>query len=71
VLDLIATAAGVSWRRPLAEVAAEALAFIDGVTLRWLVDGNSVAAVARLSTFAAHLAASLERRPSRAAEPIR
>jgi len=51
-----AAAAGATWKRPVADVAAEALAFVDGVTLRWLVDRDSPAARARLASFAGYLA---------------
>lgn len=57
LLALVADAAGATWTRPVAELAAEALAFVDGVTLRWLVDGDGGAARARLSSFAGYLAA--------------
>lgn len=57
LLELAASASGARWRRPVAELAGEALAFVDGVTLRWLVDGDATAAQARLETFAGCLAA--------------
>ena len=53
LLSLAATASGATWTRPVAELAAEALAFVDGVTLRWLVDGDGAAARARLDAFSA------------------
>jgi len=56
LLALAAEAAGASWKRPVEELAAEALAFVDGVTLRWLVDRDAPAARARLTTFAGYLA---------------
>jgi AcrR family transcriptional regulator len=56
LLELAAQAGGAAWRRPLPELAAEALAFVDGVTLRWLVDGDGGAARARLTAFAGYLA---------------
>jgi AcrR family transcriptional regulator len=56
LLALAASASGATWTRPLAEVAAEALAFVDGVTLRWLVDGDGPAARARMESFAGYLA---------------
>ncbi|MCU1658852.1 MAG: regulatory protein TetR [Pseudonocardiales bacterium] len=56
LLALAADASGAAWVRPLDDVAGEALAFVDGVTLRWLVDGDSAAARARLDGFAAYLA---------------
>jgi AcrR family transcriptional regulator len=56
LLALAAGAAGAAWTRPVAELGAEALAFFDGVTLRWLVDRDSAAARARLVSFAAYLA---------------
>lgn len=64
LLSLAGTAGCATWRRPVAELAAEALAFVDGVTLRWLVDGDARAAQARLEAFAGYLAtqASVRRR---------
>jgi AcrR family transcriptional regulator len=56
LLTLAAEATGTSWRRPVEELAAEALAFVDGVTLRWLVDRDGPAARARLAAFAGYLA---------------
>src|SRR3954471_10499424 len=56
LLTLAADAAGAGWKRRVGEVAAEALAFVDGVTLRWLVDRDARAARARLSSFAGYLA---------------
>jgi len=63
LLTLVGSAAGASWRRPVADLAAEALAFVDGVTLRWLVDGDATAARARLASFANYLAT--QAKPSR------
>jgi hypothetical protein len=64
LLTLAADAAGATWKRPVAELGAEALAFVDGVTLRWLVDRDARAARARLAAFAGYLAtqASARRR---------
>lgn len=62
LLALAAEAAGATWTRPVADLAAEALAFVDGVTLRWLVDGDGGAARARLASFAGYLAAQSRRR---------
>jgi AcrR family transcriptional regulator len=56
LLVLAAEASGATWTRPSGELAAEALAFVDGVTLRWLVDGDGAAAQARLAAFAGYLA---------------
>ncbi len=56
LLALAADAAGATWTRPVADLGAEALAFVDGITLRWLVDGDSGAARVRLASFAAYLA---------------
>jgi AcrR family transcriptional regulator len=69
LLTLAAEAGGATWSRPVADLAAEALAFVDGVTLRWLVDGDAAAARARLSSFATYLAtqASQRRRRKRSA----
>jgi len=70
LLTLAAEAAGATWDRPVPELAAEALAFVDGVTLRWLVDGDGAEARARLASFAGYLAtraSGRRRRPKRSA----
>jgi AcrR family transcriptional regulator len=71
VLALAATATGATWRRPLVELAAEVLAFIDGVTLRWLVDGDSAAARARLASYADYLAGQAKARRRRPTKETR
>jgi AcrR family transcriptional regulator len=58
LLVLAADAGGARWTRPVPELAGEVLAFLDGVTLRWLVDQDGAAARARLDSFARYLAAS-------------
>jgi AcrR family transcriptional regulator len=58
LLTLAADATGARWTRPVPELAAEVLAFLDGVTLRWLVDRDGAAARSRLDSFARYLAAS-------------
>jgi AcrR family transcriptional regulator len=71
MLSLAASAARATWRRPVAELAGEALAVVDGVTLRWLVDGDGAAARARLTSFADYLATQARpprRRPARKAD---
>jgi AcrR family transcriptional regulator len=65
VLRLAAAAGGADWARPIGELAAETLAFLDGVTLRWLVDGDGRAARARLASFAGFLAAQARARRGR------
>jgi AcrR family transcriptional regulator len=68
LLTLAAEAAGATWTRPVGDLAAEALAFLDGVVLRWLVDADSAAARARLDRFADTLPASAAPpRPAQAA----
>ena len=71
LLSLAATASGATWTRPVGELAAEALAFVDGVTLRWLVDGDGAAARARLDAFSAYLAGSPSRRAGAVARAAR
>lgn len=61
LLFAAADTAGVEWSRPVAEVAADVLAVLDGVTLRWLVDRDGDAARARLENFARYVAASTRR----------
>lgn len=56
LLSLAAAASGATWTRPVPDLAGEALAFVDGVTLRWLVDRDAAAARARLSSYAGYLA---------------
>ena len=70
LLSLAATASGATWTRPVGELAAEALAFVDGVTLRWLVDGDGAAARARLDTFSAYLAGSAKQARRRRAPAV-
>ena len=68
LLTLAAQAARAVWKRPVAELAAEALAYLDGVTLRWLVDRDARSARARLAVFAGYLATqATSRRRRRAA----
>jgi AcrR family transcriptional regulator len=62
VLTLAAAASGATWTAPVPQLAGETLAFVDGVTLRWLVDGDGAAARARLSSFAGYLATHGRRR---------
>jgi AcrR family transcriptional regulator len=68
LLTLVATASGAAWTRPVADLAAEALAFVDGVTLRWLVDGDGAGARTRLASFAAYLATHAKARRRRPAK---
>lgn len=56
LLLLSAQACGATWTEPIEELGAQALAFVDGVTLRWLVDGDGAGAVRRLDAFATYLA---------------
>ena len=55
LLELAAAATGAEWSRPVGELAGEVLAIVDGVTLRWLVDGDGEAARARLASYVAYL----------------
>ena len=43
-LEVAASAAGVTWRMPVADVARVLVAFTDGLTLTWLVDRDDDAA---------------------------
>jgi AcrR family transcriptional regulator len=52
VLDRAAQTAGVTWTRDLDHVAGLVVMAIDGATLRWLVDHDSDAALARLGDIA-------------------
>lgn len=51
-LDHAAAGTGHRWTRPVTELAGLTLAVIDGVTLRWLVDGDEDGALDRLDGFA-------------------
>jgi AcrR family transcriptional regulator len=55
ILAEISAACGVSWSVPPGSLARMALAITDGVTLGWLVDRDSDAAVQVLETFVDHL----------------
>ncbi|GAA1531479.1 TetR/AcrR family transcriptional regulator [Kribbella lupini] len=55
ILDEISAACGVSWSVPPGQLARMALAITDGVTLGWLVDRDTDAAVQVLETFVDHL----------------
>jgi AcrR family transcriptional regulator len=65
LLALVAEAGRSDWTRPVPELAAETLAYVDGVTLRWLVDRDGAAARSRLAAFAGYLAANARRRRGR------
>jgi AcrR family transcriptional regulator len=52
VLERAARTAGVTWTRPLDDVAGLVVMAIDGATLRWLVDQDTDAALARLGDVA-------------------
>ena len=56
VLAMVARTAEVSWARELDDLAGLVVMAIDGATLRWLVDQDSGAAVARLGDIADLLA---------------
>jgi AcrR family transcriptional regulator len=56
LLQLCAEACGATWSEPIEELGAQALAFVDGVTLRWLVDADNDGAIRRLESFADYLA---------------
>ena len=56
LLQLAAQASGATWLDPIDELAAMALAMVDGVTLRWLVDRDAAGARRRLDAFADYLA---------------
>lgn len=52
VLEHVAEQVGVTWNREIEDLAGLVVMAIDGATLRWLVDRDSVAAVSRLSDVA-------------------
>lgn len=62
LLALVASASGATWTTPVPELAGQTLAYVDGVTLRWLVDRDGAAARARLTSFAEYLATHARRR---------
>ncbi len=55
ILAEISAACGVSWSVPPGRLARMTLAITDGVTLGWLVDRDTDAAVQVLETFVDHL----------------
>ncbi|GAB3822785.1 TetR/AcrR family transcriptional regulator [Kribbella italica] len=55
ILGEISAACGVSWSVPAGQLARMTLAITDGVTLGWLVDRDTDAAVLVLETFVDHL----------------
>lgn len=61
LLELSAQAGGARWTRPVPELAGEVLAFLDGVTLRWLVERDGGAARERLAHFADYLVTASRR----------
>ncbi len=56
-LGLCAHRAGVTWGTPVDQVARFALAVLDGVVLRWLVDRDSDAALTALDDLVQIIAA--------------
>lgn len=56
MLDDVASAAGVRWTLPLPQLAKMIVAVTDGVTLAWLVDHDSGAALTALDAFADQIA---------------
>ncbi len=55
-LEEIGAGCGVAWTLPVAQLARMLVVVTDGVTLAWLVDRDSAAALAALDAFADHLA---------------
>lgn len=55
-LEEIAAGCGVTWDLPVEQLARMFIVVTDGVTLAWLVDHDSAAAVAALDAFAGQLA---------------
>ncbi len=55
LLSSAATSTRSAWLRPVDELADEVLAMLDGIILRWLVDGDGAAARARLARFVDYL----------------
>lgn len=60
VLETIARACGVAWALPVEQLARMMIVVTDGVTLAWLVDRDSGAALAALDAFADQLAAQAD-----------
>lgn len=54
-LEEIGAGCGVGWTLPVEQLARMLVVVTDGVTLAWLVDRDSAAAVAALDAFAGHL----------------
>ena len=64
-LEVIAAGLGVEWTMPVEQVARMLVVVTDGVTLAWLVDRDSAAAVAALDAFALQLARLATPTPTR------
>jgi AcrR family transcriptional regulator len=60
-LEEIAAGCGVTWTLPVEQLARMFIVVTDGVTLAWLVDHDSAAALAALDAFAGRLATFAER----------
>ncbi|MBY6685169.1 TetR family transcriptional regulator [Rhodococcus sp. BP-149] len=56
-LEAAAEASRMRWTEPMASLTRSALATIDGVVLRWLVDQDTLAVIAELDDLAARIAA--------------
>jgi AcrR family transcriptional regulator len=65
LLELAASVSRCTWTAAVPDLAAQTLALLDGVALRWLVDGDGAAARARLAAFADHLAGQARRKRGR------
>jgi AcrR family transcriptional regulator len=55
-LDAAADASSMLWTEPMGSLTRSALATIDGVVLRWLVDRDTLAVIAELDDLAARIA---------------
>lgn len=60
VLTEFAERDGVTWDRPVAEVARFVATFLDGLTTSWMIDGDDDAAAAQLELLVRSLALFVE-----------
>lgn len=68
VLEDIARVAGVRWVQPVSEMARAVIAFVDGLSLSWLVDGDDEAARESMHRFGQFLVTRTEPLPSASSE---
>ncbi len=58
LLEALAGVCGVEYRRPMSELAGEAVSWFDGIVLRWLLDHDDEQVQRQLDSVAKHLTAA-------------